>query len=288
MAVTRGLIIDTPWIDHILEGRKDWEMRAQPTAIRGWVALIRKGSGNVVGLAKIVECGKALGTDAMIEAFDHHRIPERMIRSGEVAKWVVPWKLADVLPLAQPVPYDHKNGAVIWVTLSEEVSRQLEDALAGKDNPSPEIAPSPSRRVESLVSLTYPVPDAPKVTIKPESHPIPISLPDQERRVIGRSRLSTGNLNNNHFYLTDFLNAFPSDTIGGKNADQAAEGSLTIEWGGPTPEISDIDLSKRMFRKRGWVRKFFAASGAKEGDIVVVSLIAPYHVHVGLEPGLDS
>lgn len=288
MAVTRGLIIDTPWIDHILEGRKDWEMRAQPTAIRGWVALIRKGSGKVVGLAKLVECGKALGTNAMIEAFDHHRIPERMIRSGEVAKWVVPWKLADVLPLAQPVPYDHKSGAVIWVTLSEEVSRHLENALAGKDNPSPETAPSPSRRVENLVGLTYPVPDAPKVAIKPESHPIPISLPDQERRVIGRSRLSTGNLNNNHFYLTDFLNAFPSDTIGGKNADQAAEGSLTIEWGGPTPEISDIDLSKRMFRKRGWVRKFFAASGAKEGDIVVVSLIAPYHVHVGLELGLDS
>lgn len=288
MAVTRGLIIDTPWIDHILEGRKDWEMRAQPTAIRGWVALIRKGSGNVVGLAKLVECGKALGTDAMIEALDHHRIPERMIRSGEVAKWVVPWKLADVLPLAKPVPYDHKNGAVIWVTLSEEVSRQLENALAGEDNLSPEIAPSPSRRVESLFSLTYPVSDAPKVAIKPKLHPIPISLPDQERRVIGRSRLSVGNLNNNHFYLTDFLNAFPSDTIGGKNADQAAAGSLTIEWGGPTPEISDIDVSKRMFRKRGWVRKFFAASGAKEGDIVVVSLIGPYHVHVGLEPGLHS
>jgi hypothetical protein len=39
----------------------------EPTAIRGWVALIRKGSGKVVGLAKLVECGKALGTDAMIE-----------------------------------------------------------------------------------------------------------------------------------------------------------------------------------------------------------------------------
>lgn len=288
MPVTRGLIIDIPWIDHILEGRKDWEMRAQPTAIRGWIGLIRKGSGKVVGLAKLVECGNALGTDAMIEAFDHHRIPEHMIRSGEVAKWVVPWKLADVRPLAQPVPDDHKNGAVIWVTLFEGVARQLEDALADKANPSPEIAHSPSRRVESLSSLKHPLTDAPKVAIKPVSRPIPVSLPDQERRVIGRSRLSSGNLNNNHFYLTDFLHAFPSDTIGGKNSEQAAAGSLTIEWGGPAPEISDIDFSKRMFRKRGWVRKFFAASGAKEGDIVVVSLIFLYFVHVGLEPRSHS
>lgn len=75
MPITRGLIIDTPWIDHILEGRKDWEMRAQPTAIRGWIALIRKGSGKIVAVAKLVECGKALGPDEMIEALNHHRIP---------------------------------------------------------------------------------------------------------------------------------------------------------------------------------------------------------------------
>ena len=286
MPVTRGLIIDTPWIDHILEGRKDWEMRAQPTAIRGWIALIRKGSGQIVALAKLVECGKALGPEEMIEAFDHHRIPDRMIRSGEVAKWVVPWKLAEISPLARSVPYDHKNGAVIWVSLSEEVSRQLEDVVVGKANPSSEIAPSQSRRVENLSNLTHPVSDTRNVEIEPVSRPILISRPDQERRVIGRSYLSAGNLNNSHFYLTDFLNAFPADTIGGNNADKAAARSLTIEWGSTTPEISDIDLSKRMFRKRGWVRKFFAASGAKEGDIVVVSLIAPYHVHIGLEPKL--
>jgi hypothetical protein len=286
MPVTRGLIIDTPWIDHIIEGRKDWEMRAQPTAIRGWIALIRKGSGRIVALAKLVECGATLSPEEMIETFDHHRIPERMIRSGEVAKWVVPWKLAEISLLAQSVPYDHKNGAVIWVSLSEEVSRQLEDAVAGKANASSEIAPSQSRCVENLSNLTHPVSDGPKVAIKPVSRPTPVSLPDWERRVIGRSRLSAGNLNNNHFYLTDFLNAFPADTIGGKNADQAAPRSLAIEWGSTTPEFSDIDLSKRMFRKRGWVRKFFAAADAKEGDIVVVSLIAPYRVHVGLEPRL--
>lgn len=286
MNVNRGLIIDTPWIDHILEGRKDWEMRTQPTAIRGWIGLIRKGTSQVVGLAKLVECGKALGPEEMVAAFEHHRIPERMIRSGEVAKWVVPWKLTDIRPLARPVSYDHKSGAVIWVALAQEVSRQLEDALSDKVDPSSDLAPAPSRLVDNLSNLTPTLPGALKVTLEPVLRPGPGPLPDQRRSVIGRSRLTEGNLNNNHFYLKGFLDAFPADTIGGSNADQAASRSLTIEWGGATPEISDIDLSKRMFRKRGWVRKFFAASGAKVGDIVVVSLIAPYHVHVGVEPKL--
>ena len=59
MTVARGLIIDAPWIDHILEGRKDWEMRSQATSVRGWIGLIRKGSGQVVGIARLVDCGKA-------------------------------------------------------------------------------------------------------------------------------------------------------------------------------------------------------------------------------------
>ena len=64
MTVTRGLIIADPWIDHILNGRKDWEMRSQATSIRGWFGLIRKGSGSVVGLARLRDCGMALNQTA--------------------------------------------------------------------------------------------------------------------------------------------------------------------------------------------------------------------------------
>lgn len=90
MCVTRGLIIADPWIEHILGGRKDWEMRSQATSVRGWFGLIRKGSGTVVGLARLVDCGRALDQAEMIANFDPHRIPVDMIRRGEVAKWVVP------------------------------------------------------------------------------------------------------------------------------------------------------------------------------------------------------
>jgi hypothetical protein len=84
MIISRGLIIAELWIDHILEGRKDWEMRARPTAHRGWFGLIRKGSGTVVGMARLVDCGRELDRNEMIANSHHHRIPEAMIRRGEV------------------------------------------------------------------------------------------------------------------------------------------------------------------------------------------------------------
>jgi hypothetical protein len=39
-----GLVIDKPWIDLILDGKKTWEMRSTLTKKRGKIALIRKGS----------------------------------------------------------------------------------------------------------------------------------------------------------------------------------------------------------------------------------------------------
>lgn len=50
----KGLIIDQPWIGLILSGKKTWEMRKTACHHRGRIALIRKGSGQVVGTADIV------------------------------------------------------------------------------------------------------------------------------------------------------------------------------------------------------------------------------------------
>ncbi|WP_395660121.1 ASCH domain-containing protein [Aestuariivirga sp.] len=286
MTVARGLIIDTPWIDHILEGRKDWEMRSQSTSVRGWIGLIRKGSGQVVGLAKLVDCGKALEQVDMIATQDHHRMPERMIRSGDVAKWVVPWKLADILALERPLPYDHKSGAVIWVTLSEDVSRQLTELIAECRSADSGPMQSPSRTVTKTVEISISRSDEAMRLRSPAAAPPTRALLDQSRRVIGRARLTLGNLNNYHFYLTNFLDAFPTDAIGGRNASEVAAKTLSIDWGGPTREITDIDRSKKLFRKRSWVRKFFAASKAREGDTIVISLTGPYEVHVRVERNL--
>ncbi len=135
--ITKGLIVADPWIAYLLNGSKTWEMRSSGTSHRGWFGLIRKGSGAVCGIARMVDVGAPLSPAEMIAAFEWHRIPEHMILSGEVAKWNTPWKLADLCCLAQPVPYKHKSGAVTWVELDdaaiEGIAGQLDDTPAIED-----------------------------------------------------------------------------------------------------------------------------------------------------------
>lgn len=125
MHVTKGLVIADPWIGHILEGSKTWEMRSRKTSVRGPIALIRKGWGVVSGVAILTDVGSALGPTEMLAAFEKHRIPAAAIESGRVAKWKVPWMLSAVRALVDPVPYEHPNGAVTWVNLAGEVSAAI-------------------------------------------------------------------------------------------------------------------------------------------------------------------
>ncbi|SHM66429.1 ASCH domain-containing protein [Roseibium suaedae] len=284
MKVSRGLVIDAPWIGHILEGRKDWEMRSQPTSHRGWFGLIRKGSGQVVGLANLLDCGKSLSTSEMIETQEHHRIPEAMIRNGDVSKWVIPWKLEDVRRLEQPIPYEHKSGAVTWVLFSDEVAVRLANALEGFPH-IPEInAAQATRQIANELVTSTSDRAAVEVQPYPRKPKVPSgSLTEVPGRVLGRTTVTGGNLRNDHFYIREFLDRFPADTIGGSNKSAAAPREITIDWGGPSLVMTDIDRTKGMFRKRGWVGKFFEASAASEGDAIVVTSRAPYRVHVRIE-----
>lgn len=122
--ITKALIIDEPWIDLILQGRKTWEMRSRPTKIRGPIGLIRKGSKTIVGTAVLRASLDPLTPDGMREKFAHHGVPATIFGQPGYS-WLCPWVLAEVKPLARPVPYVHKSGAVIFVNLSNEESAVL-------------------------------------------------------------------------------------------------------------------------------------------------------------------
>jgi hypothetical protein len=51
--ISRGLIIGSPYIDWILAGKKTWEIRGSYTHVQGKIALIRSGSGLVVGTCEV-------------------------------------------------------------------------------------------------------------------------------------------------------------------------------------------------------------------------------------------
>lgn len=125
----KALIIDEPWISYILDGSKIWEMRSRPTSIRGQIALIKKGSGTITGVATIAGCGEPLPLEAMIRSFEKHRIPGHMIRNGQLAKWNCPWILSSVQKIERPVPYRHKSGAVTWVNLDPQSTAEIRSQI---------------------------------------------------------------------------------------------------------------------------------------------------------------
>jgi ribonuclease HI len=87
--------------------------------------------------------------------------------------------------------------------------------------------------------------------------------------------VTRGNLANKHLYLSHVLDLFPPETVGGSDASRLAQRCLRIHWGSETVE-TDIDGTKKIFRKRGWVRRFFQANGFRPGDRVLLEQLEPY------------
>jgi hypothetical protein len=85
----KGLIIDEPWISKILRGEKTWEMRRTLSKIRGRIALIRKGSGQIVGVADVVACNPPVATlDEYAATERFHGIPP----ARQVQAFTLGWK----------------------------------------------------------------------------------------------------------------------------------------------------------------------------------------------------
>jgi len=92
----------------IADRKKTWEMRTRRTRLRGWIGLIEKGAGQVVGLAYLKASPPA--------------VRGRKSFSG---KYVFPWVMSKAIRLPKPVAYKHPRGAVTWVKFSEVVGRIL-------------------------------------------------------------------------------------------------------------------------------------------------------------------
>ena len=267
MHVAKGLVIDDPWIGYILDGSKTWEMRSRGTSVRGPFGLIRKRTGAIWGIATLADVGPALTPAEMLATGDKHRIPDDIIRSGEVAKWSTPWVLSDVRRLPMPVPYAHPAGAVTWVNLTEDVSR----AIAGQLSDAPRT------------SVPVPRPERSALRNEPGTERNGARSSTGAGRLIAQTQLTAGNIKNNHFYLRDHVYRFPSDLLGGSNRNAKAAKEAVIDWGGSSPAMSDIDSEKQLFRGRGWVRQFFEATDARPGDWVMVEETGPYRYKVSLK-----
>jgi hypothetical protein len=114
----RGLIIKTPWIEKILSREKTWEIRGSNTKIRGKIALIKSGTQMIFGYATLVDSIK-LSEKVFLTAQEKHAIP-REICKKVTYKNKYAWILKNPKKLKKPIPYNHPQGAVIWVKLNKE------------------------------------------------------------------------------------------------------------------------------------------------------------------------
>ncbi len=113
-----ALIVDEPWISKILSGEKTWEMRSRSTSIRGRIALIRKGSGLIVGAVDIVEVlDFNQNRDVLAMYKEEHCIDYANKDHEFLQKYDVAWVLANAEEYTDPIPYKHPQGAVIWVKI---------------------------------------------------------------------------------------------------------------------------------------------------------------------------
>lgn len=109
----KGLIIKSPYIELILEGKKTWEIRGSRTNIRGTIGLIKSGSKKVFGEVDIVDC-----IELDINMYNKHCLElygkqEKSLPYERTYAWVLKKpKIYD-----EPKDYVHPLGAIIWVNL---------------------------------------------------------------------------------------------------------------------------------------------------------------------------
>ena len=122
----KGVLIRSPWVDMILDGKKTWEIRGQNPKLRGEIALIQSGSGTVVGVCELLDVHGPLSEDEYFgNSYRHRGDPTYNLPYDKTYAW----ELTNVRRLKKPVPYDHPSGAVIWVKLPEDVEKKIRQAL---------------------------------------------------------------------------------------------------------------------------------------------------------------
>jgi hypothetical protein len=116
-----GLLIRSESLDAILCGEKIWELRSRRTHIRGLIALIRSGSGQIVGTCELVDCIGPLSLSDLRRNSARHGMSQRDLRSGIMYEKTYAWVLKNARRLEKPVPYNHKFGIIVWHPLPDSI-----------------------------------------------------------------------------------------------------------------------------------------------------------------------
>jgi hypothetical protein len=95
--------------------------------------------------------------------------------------------------------------------------------------------------------------------------------------------LTQGNIDNSHFNLRKVRSLFPPDVFGGSNSEHLGK-KVSIDWGGTETAETDIDAEKMIFRRRKWVKQFFATNRLTGGDRIEIEKLGDYAYRISPVP----
>ncbi len=99
----------------ILEGKKTWEIRGTNTQIRGRIAVIKSGSGTIIGTVELTD-SKKISLKEYKSGECYHCVPEEDLVDAPY-KNTHAWIMKNPIIFDKPISYKHPMGAVIWVNL---------------------------------------------------------------------------------------------------------------------------------------------------------------------------
>jgi hypothetical protein len=114
-----GLIVKKKWSDLILNGCKDLEIRGCNTKKRGVIAIIESGTGLIKGEVELYNSTPF--SEKIQRLYGMHWLTEHQIKELSY-RTPYAWWLEHPVRYDSPIPYEHPQGAVIWV----------KDVLGGK------------------------------------------------------------------------------------------------------------------------------------------------------------
>ncbi len=123
--VMRALLIRSPHIEKILDGKKIWEIRGSRTDVREQVGLVRSGSGTIIGVCDVVDCIPILTDEQFRRNARKAGLKPSEVSLGDGQKTFA-WVLANPQYLKAPVPYKHPTGAIIWVKLDAQAEKAVQ------------------------------------------------------------------------------------------------------------------------------------------------------------------
>lgn len=286
------------WVTYVDPGTDDWSC----SRIHGITGRTVRGAPRFADLLPRLDAALQGLTVYQHSSFDSTAIHAACHHAGRTApNWI--WR--DSVQVARGAwPELKGNGGHGLASLKRHLGLDFKHHDAGEDSRA-------AAEVVLLAEVTRPISSAPRpiklaipsddpedfdlieptdivAAVRPASVPVmSASAPADAKAplLLGTTVITQANIDHNHIYLRPFFDKFPVDAIGGSNMASVARREISLDWGGMTVAMTDLDGSKRFFRKRSWVSGFFQQNGIVAGDIVTVEEMGSYSYRIRRQAG---